>query len=185
MLLSKAKSHMYLLRPKHAVSNLFYPSGSVTLDESFVLAVPNGLLTSRKACEMLNMASKKANQGHWKGCIEPRFHLTQGHHSSTVPHLLWQDSRSANYLLVCLSIIYSKASFSPGIKATPCHWVGQTKPGHPLNPWEVYISPLNQKTRKNAQILSTCWCCKPTATATGKQNLKWNKQAAGTAAMHL
>lgn len=134
---------MYLLRPKHAVS-LLYPSGSVTLYESFVPAVPNRLLTSRKACEMLNMAPKKANQGHWKGCIEPRFHPTQGHHSSTVPHLPWQDSRSASYLL---SIAYSKTSLFPGIKATPCHWVGQTKPGHPLNPWELYISPLNQKTR--------------------------------------
>lgn len=46
-----------------------------------------------------------------------------------------------------LSITYSSTIVFPDIKESACYWSGNAKPGHPLNLQEVYISPLNQKTR--------------------------------------
>lgn len=155
----------------------------MTLDESFVPEVPNGLLRSRKTCKVLNMAPKKANQGHWKGCVEPRFHPGQGHHSSTVPHPPWQEPHSASYLLISTHHLLKNNSLSRHQgNSLPLGWADKARAsseslGGLYQPFEP--------EDKNPQFLSTCWCWEPTATATGKQNLKWNKQAAGTAATHL
>lgn len=136
---------MYLLRPKHALMSLIcstllalWPCMS-PLSQQFQI----GCWQAERHVKCLTWHQRKQTRTLERLCRTK----VPSHPGSSQQHC---SSLTLTRLSLCklpITIAYPKTSLFPGIKATPCHWVGQTKPRHPLNPWELYISPLNQKTR--------------------------------------